>query len=160
MPLNKKKLQMAATRIANGSAADLFGWTGELVRHLIRDKQTLPLMMELIKAIKDGTVCDEAREWLLASWLVPLDKGSGRVRPIVGGAILVKLAAAYLMENMSERGKDVFRFSGTQYGLFMRGGATAAAHVTQLNIDRNPSHIAILRWTLPTPSTASPASTS
>ena len=25
----------------------------------------------------------------------------------------------------------------------MRGGATAAAHLTQLNLDRNPSHIAI-----------------
>ena len=38
-----KKLKMAAKRIANGSAADLFGWTGELLRHLALDKQTLTL---------------------------------------------------------------------------------------------------------------------
>lgn len=134
---------MAAKRIANGSAADLFGWTGELLRHLVQDKKTLPLMAEIIKAIRDGKVPDDAREWLLASWLIPLDKGEGKIRPIAGGSALVKLAAAYLMENVSERVKDTFRLSGTQYGLFMRDGTTAAAHITQLNLDRNPSHIAI-----------------
>ena len=86
---------------------------------------------------------DDAREWLLTSWLIPLDKGEGKVRPIAGGTTLVKLAAAYLMENVSERVKDTFRLSGVQYGLFMRDGTTAAAHITQLNLDRNPSHIAI-----------------
>jgi hypothetical protein len=30
---------MAANRIANGSAADVFGWTGELIRHLVKDKK-------------------------------------------------------------------------------------------------------------------------
>jgi len=75
--------------------------------------------------------------------LATTDKGNGKIRPIAGGTALVKLAAAYLMENASERAKDTFRLSGTQYGLFMRGGATAAAHVTQLNLDRDPSHIAI-----------------
>jgi len=47
------------------------------------------------------------------------------------------------MENLGDRAKNKFRESGTQYGLFTRGGATAAAHNTQLNLDRNPSHIAI-----------------
>ena len=97
---------MAAKRIANGSAADLFGWTGELLRHLVSDKKTLPLIVELVKAIRDGRVPDDAREWLLTSWLIPLDKGEGKVRPIAGGTALVKLAAAYLMENVSERVKD------------------------------------------------------
>ena len=32
LPFNKKKFKMAANRIANGSAADLLGWTGELQR--------------------------------------------------------------------------------------------------------------------------------
>jgi len=143
LPIQGKKLRLAANRIANGSAADLFGWTGELVRHLVRDKNTLPLMKVIVQAIRDGRVSQEAREWLLASWLVPLDKGKGKVRPVAGGTILVKLAAAYLMENLSNRAKDIFRLSGTQYGLFMRGGATAAAHMTQLNLDRDSSHIAL-----------------
>ena len=143
LPIVKKKLKMAAKRIANGSAADLFGWTGELLRHLIFDKKTFALVAEVVKAIRDGTVPDSAREWLLASWLIPLDKGEGKVRPIAGGSALVKLAAAYLMENVSERVKDTFRMSGAQYGLFMRDGTTAAAHITQLNLDRDSSHIAI-----------------
>ena len=62
-------------------------------------------------------------------------QGTREIRPIVGGTALVKLAAAYLMENVSERVKDVFRLSGSQYGLFRRDGATAAAHITQLNLD-------------------------
>ena len=74
---------------------------------------------------------------------MPLGKGQGKIRPIAGGTALVKLAAAYLMENVSGRVKDLFRLSGSRYGLFMRDGATAAAHITQLNLDRNPSHIAI-----------------
>ena len=107
LPVTKKKLKMAAKRIANGSAADLFGWTGELLRHLALDKQTLPLLVEIVKAIRDGNVPNSAREWLLASWLVPLDKGQGKIRPIAGGTALVKLAAAYLMENVSGRVKDL-----------------------------------------------------
>ena len=105
---------MAAKRIANGSAADLFGWTGELLRHLALDKQTLPLLVELVKAIRDGNGPNSARE-LLASWLVPLDKGQGKIRPIAGGTALVKLAAAYLMENVSGRVKDLFRLSGMAF---------------------------------------------
>lgn len=89
LPIQKKKLKMAAKRVANGSAADLFGWTGELLRHLVSDKKTLPLVAELVKAIRDGNVPDDAREWLLASWLVPLDKGDGKIRPIAGGTALV-----------------------------------------------------------------------
>ena len=77
-------------------------------------------MTQVIEAIRDGNVPDSAREWLLASWLIPLDKGEGKLRPIAGGTALVNLAAAYLMENVSERVKDTFRLSGTQYGLFMR----------------------------------------
>ena len=92
LPINRKTLKVAAKRIANGSAADLFGWTGELIRHLVKDRKTLPLMMFLVSAIKDGRIPPEAREWLLASWLVPLDKGNGKVRPIAGGTALVKLA--------------------------------------------------------------------
>ena len=72
---------MAAKRIAIGSAADLFGWTGELLRHLALDKQALPLLVETVKAIIDGNVPNSAREWLLASWLVPLDKGQGKNPP-------------------------------------------------------------------------------
>ena len=99
--------------------------------------------MELVRAIRDGSVPEEAREWLLASWLIPLDKGNGKIRPIAGGTALVKLTASYLMVNASERLKNVFRFSGTQYGLFMKGGATTAAHMTQLNLDRDPANITI-----------------
>jgi len=142
-PIDNNKLKKAANKIANGSAADVFGWTGELIRQLVQDIRTRPHLAKLVCAIRDGEIPEEAREWLLASWLVPLDKGEGKVRPIAGGTILVKLTASYVMETASARAKAIFSQSGTQCGLFMKGGATAAAQFTQLSLDRDPSHISI-----------------
>ena len=47
------------------------------------------------------------------------------------------------METAPARAKAIFSQSGTQCGLFMKGGATAAAQFTQLSLDRDPSHISI-----------------
>jgi hypothetical protein len=143
LPIVMAKLQKAGARIANGSAADLFGWTGELMHQLLRDPRTRACLAKVVEAIRDGAIPEQAREWLLASWLIPLDKGEGKVRPIAGGTILVKLAASYLMEAATAQAKVLLSGSGTQCGLFMKGGATAAAHFTQLCLDRDPSHIAI-----------------
>ena len=55
----------------------------------------------------------------------------------------MKLTASYVMETASARAKAIFSQSGTQCGLFMKGGATAAAQFTQLSLDRDPSHISI-----------------
>jgi hypothetical protein len=110
---------------------------------LVQDKRTRPLISKLVVAIRDGAIPVQARQWLLASWLVPLDKGEGKARPVAGGTALFKLAATYLMENVPNAARDIFRDSGVQYGLFMKGGTTAAAHMTQLKLDSDPSHIVI-----------------
>jgi hypothetical protein len=142
VPVHFASLKKAADRISNGSAPDLFGWTGELVRHLVRDRQTGPLVARLVEAIRDGRVPAEAREWLLASWLLPLDKGDSNPRP-TGGTIFVKLAGAYLMTTATTDVKKLFRESGTQCGVFTPDGTTAAIHYTQNALDLDPSHIVL-----------------
>ena len=77
----RQQTEKAANNIANGSAADVFGWTGELIRQLVRDIRTRPHLAKLVCAIRDGEIPEEAREWLLASWLVPLDKGRAKSGP-------------------------------------------------------------------------------
>ena len=43
-------------------------------------------------------MCQTVLEWLLAR---ASTTGQGKIHPIAGGTALVKLAAAYLMENVS-----------------------------------------------------------
>ena len=142
-PVSKKKLRAAGDRIANGSAADVFGWTGELIRLLLRDNQCGAYLAKIVGVIRDGVLPDEAREWLLASWLLALDKPGGRVRPIAGGTMLFKLAASYLIMTASAGAKTVFLKSGIQCGVFMPDGANTAAQFTQHTLDLDPDNIVI-----------------
>jgi hypothetical protein len=95
-----------------------------------------------VEALRDGTVCEEARHWLLLSWLIAVDKGNNKIRPIAGGTIFVKLAATYLMESM-EKTKDVFRASGVQCGVFMPDGAAVARNFTQIALEANPGNVVV-----------------
>ena len=140
---NPTILKKAASRISNGSAADVYGWTGDLIQHLLYNKECERLLNKLITAILNGGINDEARDWLLASWLIALDKGEGRVRPIAGGSILIKLASTYLLLTATNQAKALFSTSGLQCGVFTRDGTTTAAKITQLALELDPNNIAL-----------------
>jgi Reverse transcriptase (RNA-dependent DNA polymerase) len=142
LSITRPKLLKAADRIANGSAADVFGWTGELLRHLLHDRRCSGYIIRLVQAIRDGQVGEDARHWLLLSWLIALDKGDNKVRPIAGGTVLVKLTAAYLMETM-DSAKNIFRESGVQCGIFMPDGAKVITHFTQMALELDPENIVL-----------------
>lgn len=143
LPVCRKALRKAADRINNGSAPDLFGWSGGLVRQLVYNKETQPLVARLVQAIRDGCLPPAAREWLLASWLLPLDKGNGAARPIAGGTQFVKLAGAYLMQSASADTRRLFRDAGVQCGVFTPDGTTAAVHYAQNALDLETGNICI-----------------
>ena len=142
LPIVNSKLLRAGNRISNGSAPDIFGWTGELVRFLLHDRLCCAHVSKLVQAIRDGQVCDDARHWLLLSWLIAVDKGNDKIRPIAGGTMFVKLTATYLMETM-EQAKNVFRGSGVQCGVFMPDGATVARNFTQLALETDPDNVVV-----------------
>lgn len=140
LPVSRAKLRLAGKKIANGSAADLFGWTGELLTPLLRDKDCVSLLTTIAAYIRDGLVTGVGRDWLLASWLVALDKGSGKIRPIAGGTILFKLVATYLTQQATGAAHALFARTGVQFGVFTSDGVTAAARLNQLTLDANPTH--------------------
>ena len=142
VPMVNFKLRKAGDRIANGSAPDIYGWTGELVRLLLRDQQCGTYVSKLVEAIRDGRICNAARHWLLLSWLIAVDKGNDKIRPIAGGTIFVKLAATYLMETTNQT-KNVFTESGVQCGVFMPDGASVAKHSVQLALETHPHNVVI-----------------
>jgi len=143
LPVTRAALRRAGVRIANGAAPDVFGWTGELVRTILQDKQCLEYLAKVVEYIRDGCIGDEGRDWLLSSWLIALDKGQGKVRPIAGSTALFKLAAAYLMEQGRDEAQSFFEKSGIQLGVFVQDGVASAARLTQLMLEANPKHIVL-----------------
>ncbi len=145
LPVSRAGLRRAGKKIANGSAADVFGWTGELMAPLLQDKECAACLTEIARYIRDGCALGEARDWLLASWLVALDKGGSsstghKVRPIAGGTILFKLVATYLIREAAGSARNLFEAAGVQYGVLTPDGVTAAARIAQLTLDASPNH--------------------
>ena len=140
LPVSRARLRKAGKKIANGSAADVFGWTGELMTPLLRDKECLSCLTIVAAHIRDGRATGAARDWLLASWLIALDKGNSKIRPIAGGTILFKLVATYLTQEAAGAAHTLFARTGVQFGVFTSDGVTAAARLTQLTLDANPTH--------------------
>lgn len=140
LPVSRAGLRRAGTKIANGSAADVFGWTGELLTPLLRDKECVSCLTVIAAHIRDGLAVGVARDWLLASWLIALDKGRDKIRPIAGGTILFKLVATYLMQDAAGAARGLFAASGVQFGVFTSDGVAAAARLAQLTLDADPTH--------------------
>ena len=143
LPVTRAALRRAGKRIANGAAPDVFGWTGELMRTILQDKQCLEYLAKVVEHIRDGLIKAEGREWLLTSWLIALDKGQGKVRPIAGSTVLFKLAAAYIMEQGRSEAQDLFEKIGIQLGVFIPDGVSSAARLTQLMLEANSKHIVL-----------------
>jgi hypothetical protein len=100
-------------------------------------------LARVVEHVRDGLIEAEGRDWLLTSWLIALDKGNGKVRPIAGSTVLFKLAAAYLMEQGKDEAQSFFEKRGIQLGVFTSDGVSAAARLTQLMLEANPKHIVL-----------------
>ena len=140
LSVSRARLRHAGRKISNGSAADVFGWTGELFAPLLRDKECMSCLTIIAAHIRDGLASGIARDWLLASWLIALDKGNGKVRPIAGGTILFKLVATYLTQEATGAAHTLFARMRVQFGVFTLDGVTAAARLAQLTLDAHPTH--------------------
>ena len=81
LPIDGNKLKKAANKIAIGSAADVFGWTGELIRQLVRDIRTRPHLAKLVCAIRDGEIPEEAGSGCLRAGSSHSTKGRAKSRP-------------------------------------------------------------------------------
>ena len=127
-------------KIANGSAPDLFGWTGELLQTLMRDRDCLRVLALLVAHIRDGMLNDDIRALLLSAWLVPLDKGEGAVRPIAGGSCVFKMAACYTILQCTDG--LVAAFALVQFGILRPEGCATALRLVQTALEADLLHCA------------------
>jgi hypothetical protein len=141
--VTNKLLKCAARKIANGTSADIFGWTGELIRELIRDSRCRNPIKHLIEYIRSGVIENDSRNAILVSWLIGLDKGKGKIRPIAGGCMEFKLAATYCMEENGKTITSILSKDNVQFGVMIPEGVTLASRITQLALEANPDHVAL-----------------
>jgi hypothetical protein len=112
-------------RLANGSAPDLAGWSGEHVSALVDDEVCLAGITALTLDIANGSLGGEARALLLASKLIAVRKDVDDIRPIAMGATFYKLAA--LMSVASVKGEFKVIFDPIQLGVGCEGGSERAS---------------------------------
>jgi len=105
------------------------------MRTILQDKQCLEYLARIVEHIRDGLVIGEARDWLLSSWLIALDKDHGKARPIAGSTVLFKLAAAHLMEQGKGEAQSFFEKKGVQLGVSIPDGVSTAARLAQLFLE-------------------------
>ena len=77
--------------LANGSSPAGSGWTGDLLKPLVSDKECLAGLGCLVRDIASGTLPDSCRSLLLSSILIAVDKDSGGKRPVAMGECFYNL---------------------------------------------------------------------
>ncbi len=129
-----KDMWRAIRCIANHSAADVNGLTGELIKIICGCKLGMEAMRELMLLIinDDPIISAATRNRLLATELIALYKKAPAttVRPISLCSPLIKLAERLALHQMSD--EDLRRlFPSMQFGIGQSGGADRAAHILQ-----------------------------
>jgi hypothetical protein len=123
---------------ANGSAGS--GWTGDLIKALIGDKDCLSGIGDIVRDIITGAVPGSCRSLFLSSILVAVDKDSGGKRPIAMGEYFYKLASLYALSLVRDDIPSVLE--PIQLAL-SPGGPEAAHHLLQAAIDLHPDWVII-----------------
>ena len=74
----------------NGTSSGPSGWGGNLLSSLVESDICRAGIVALLKDIINGNIPDEARQYLVASRLVGLNKPGGDVRPIAIGELFYR----------------------------------------------------------------------
>ena len=90
-----KKFKQLVRQLANGAAPGPSGWTGEMLRTLLRDKECVDGLVKIVELLRNGAMPPELKPYLTASRLIPLSKPNRDIRPICVGEVLHKLAAKH-----------------------------------------------------------------
>ena len=87
---------------------------------------------------------NSAKELLLASWLIAIDRGPDKApRPIAGGSALLKLAGQCVLAVGSSHVRTLFEVSGVQFGIAIPDGVPTVTRLTQLMLEADEKHIAL-----------------
>ena len=135
--VDESVLRKVIKKVANGSAASISGWTGEILEVLTRDSHIFNALLALCSAISNNQLPEQARQLVLQCWMIAPAKKKGNLdepRPITVPETLYKIAALYAVLNRQS-------IEGTfapldQFGMGVSGGSELAVHLIQAEIER------------------------
>ena len=111
------------TKIANGAAPAISGFTGDHGLPLLEDPDCLRGLALMVQLIRNGQLGDQTRDLLLTTPLVAVPKGDGGVRPIAIGETLYKMAAVHALSSVHGEAADIL---GDDQFALQRGGSESA----------------------------------
>jgi len=131
------------TELANGSAPGPSGWTGEMGKVLARDDTCLKGLATLVNDIVNGNLPDKAKDYILASRLIALDKNQGNsLRPIAIGEYFYRLAASRQIKQVANQIPKLLL--PLQYGVGISGGCEHVIHTVQHALENTHTPLAAL----------------
>ncbi|MCW3101384.1 MAG: uncharacterized protein JWL77_7002 [Chthonomonadaceae bacterium] len=124
-------------RLNNGSAPGTSGWTGDMLVCLLGNKVCRHGLAKLICDMMNGTLPEEAKQYLLPSHLIGIPKPNDKIRPISMGEVFYRAAALYGINSVIEEVGTIL--APIQFGVGIQAGCEQAVHQLQHLLTRvNP----------------------
>ena len=128
--LTEAEVWRAVMATHNLSAVGWSSWSKELLAPMRNFAVSKRAVTRLMSAIASGEMPEEMCPFMFGGKIVPLDKGAGKVRPIVVGDYLVKVAGKVLLDRIKVTLAQKFQ-KEDQYGVAVSGGMEFIIHATR-----------------------------
>lgn len=120
----------ALRKLRRGRAAGAAGWTAELLHEMTGTQTGTTALCRLVYQVINGLAPAGLYKVAVGGYVVPFDKGGGKVRPIVLQAILIKLAGKVAVEAAGDA--IATALGSTQHGVGVKNGVEIVAHKARL----------------------------
>jgi hypothetical protein len=127
----------------NGSSSGPSGWGGNMLSSLVMSDICRAGIRALLKDIINGSLPEEARQYLLASRLVGLNKPTGGLRPIAVGELFYRLAGIIAVSKVLSPAAALL--APHQYGVGVSCGAERIVHSLQHSLTDGAAKLALLK---------------
>ena len=127
----------------NGSASGPSGWGGNLLSSLVESDLCRAGVIALLKDIINGSMSERARQMLLSSRLVALNKTDGGHRPIAVGELFYRLAGVIVVRKITKAAAVLF--SPHQFGVGIPAGAERILHSLQHLLTDQSNRVCLLK---------------
>jgi hypothetical protein len=127
----------------NGSASGPSGWGGNMLSSLVESSICRGGIIILLKDIINGNITDQARQYLLASRLVGLNKPDAGARPIAIGEVFYRLAGVIAVRKITAAAAELL--VPHQYGIGVPSGAERIVHSMQYSLTDKAAKRAVLK---------------
>jgi hypothetical protein len=127
----------------NGACSGPSGWGGNLLSSLVESPICRSGVIALLKDIINGTMSEEARQYLCASRLFGLAKPDNGIRPIAAGEIFYRLAGVLAVRSVTKAASTLLK--PHQYGIGISSGCEMMVHAMQHTLADTTKKHAVLK---------------